>query len=563
MNELPDTPVGLRFSHLLQMLSDPEKISSAQLSEMFHPNFLKAVGSADALSSILRSWAVQFAPFDLSIHDEQSAELLIVVEITSSEGKAVIITCTVDATEPHLITGLISRPKPRDISSLDEVEDLLSYHGAAGLSTAVIVNGQIAWARGWGVTDSTNPAPITPETILQCGSISKAVTALAALRMVDQGALDLDTDVNELLTSWRVPEVGGWQPVITIRDLLTHASGLTIWGFQGYELGAPIPSLVQVLDGSGNTPPIRSEALPGLMWRYSGGGFTVLQQAMVDVSGTPFPDLLAELLLQPLEMNDSTFEQPIPDSWEAHTASGHAGGQPIGGRWRLHPEMAAAGLWTTASDLARFLLAVVASHSGRPDALLSKRMTEEMLTGRDLAPEMGLGVFLGGSGAVRTFGHGGANAGFTGNARSTSDGSFGLVALSNSNEGLAAIIDLSRFLAKEHGVPEMLSVGTMSQEAQAAMLRAAPIEHRDPAPVPRHRIDAHVGEYQTIHDQTLRVEPHEEMISLRVGGQNPLPLYPHSSEEWVSRAIDVRVEFGNDLLRLHQLGQIVEAKKLL
>lgn len=562
MSELPDTPVGLRFSQLLKVLSDPQKISSAQLSEMFHPNFLRAVGSPETLAGVLRSWADQFSPFDLSIQREQSAELLIVVEITGSEGKAVIVTCTVDATEPHLITGLISRPKPRDISSLDEVEDLLRYHGAAGLSAAVIVNGQIAWARGWGLMDASLPDPITPETILQCGSISKAVTALAALRMVDQGTLDFDTDVNEVLTSWRVPQVGGWQPVITIRDLLTHASGLTIWGFQGYELGAPIPSLVQVLDGAGNTPPIRSEAIPGLMWRYSGGGFSVLQQAMMDVSGSSFPDLLAELVLQPLEMNDSTFEQPIPDRWVERTASGHAGGQPINGRWRLHPEMAPAGLWTTASDLARFLLAVVASHSGRPDALLSKGMAEEMLTGRDLAPEMGLGVFLGGSGAVRTFGHGGANAGFTANARSTTDGSLGLVAMSNSNEGLAAIIDLSRFLAKEHGVPEMLSVGSMSQEAQAAMMRAVPIEHREPAPVPRNRIDAHLGEYQTIHDQTLHVEPLEEMISLRVEGQNPLPLYPHSSEEWVSRAIDVRVEFGDNLLRLHQLGQIIEAKKL-
>ena len=562
MNDLPDTPAGLRFSHLLKVLSDPEKISSAQLSEMFHPNFLRAVGSSEVLAGILRSWADQFAPFDLSIHDEQSAELLIVVEITSSEGKAVIITCSVDGTEPHLITGLISRPKPRDISSLDEVDDLLRYHGAAGLSAAVIVNGEIAWTRGWGLMDSSLPDPIRPETILQCGSISKAVTSLGALRMVDQGALDLDTDVNELLTSWRVPEVGGWQAVITVRDLLTHSSGLTIWGFQGYELGVPIPSLVQVLDGSGNTSPIRSEALPGLMWRYSGGGFSVLQQVMMDVSASSFPDLLEELVLRPLEMNDSTFEQPIPKRWEARAASGHAGGQPISGRWRLHPEMAAAGLWTTASDLARFLLAVVASHSGRPDALLSERMADEMLTGRDVAPAMGLGVFLGGSGAVRTFGHGGANAGFTGNALSTTDGSLGLVALSNSNEGPAAIIDLFRFLAKEHGVPEMLSVGSMSQEAQAAMMRAGPIEHREPASVPRNRIDAHVGEYQTIHNQTLRVEPHEEMISLRVGGQNPLPLYPHSSEEWVSRAIDVRVEFGDDLLRLHQLGQIVEAKKL-
>lgn len=507
--------------------------------------------------TLLNTWAQEFAPFQLEVDAGSSTPHSITAEVNGR----LLLTFAVDETEEHLITALMSRPKPRDINSLDEVNDLLNHHRATGLSAAVIVNGESAWARGWGVTNSSAASPITPDTILQCGSISKPVAALAALKMVDDGLLDLDTDVNELLRSWKIPSLNGWQPVMTIRNLLTHTAGLTVWGFPGYEPGSRIPTLVEVLDGEGNTPAIRSEALPGLMWRYSGGGYCVLQQVMIDVSEKTFPDLLRERVLEPLGMMDSSFEQPIPKSLESRAATAHEGGKPVEGRWHIYPEMAAAGLWTTPSDLGRFLLGVAAAKSGQPGAVVSEKTANQMLTSHEVAPGMGLGLMTGGTEKTPTFGHGGANAGFMGRIVSSHDASLGLVGLSNSNEGAAAINDLFRFLARDNDLPELLSVSSFGEEAQQAMMRAKPSEHREAAEVRADKIDGYLGEYRIADSLALNVERSGDMISLDLEGQQPLPLYPQSDREWVSREIDVRVEFDEGSLRLHQLGRTVEAKK--
>jgi CubicO group peptidase (beta-lactamase class C family) len=557
VNDLPETTAGKKLSKLLQILISSEGLSANQVSELFHPSFISALGSPEALATILNTWAHEFSPLQLKVDEEASTPDSITAEVNGR----LVLTFAVDETEEHLITALMSRPKPRDITSLDEVDDLLEYHGAAGLSAAVILNGEIAWARGWGVTDSSAPSPITPETILQCGSISKPVAALGALQMVDEGLLDLDTDINEMLRSWKVPSLNGWQPFITVRSLLTHTAGLTVWGFPGYEPGSKIPTLVEVLNGEGNTPAIRSEALPGLMWRYSGGGFCVLQQVMIDVSEKAFPDLLRERILEPLGMMDSTFEQPIPKSLEGRAATGHEGGKPVGGRWHIYPEMAAAGLWTTPSDLGRFLLGVAASKSGQQGAVVSEQTANQMLTGHEVAPGMGLGLMTGGTEKTPTFGHGGANAGFMGRIVSSHNASLGLAALSNSNEGAAAIGDLMRFLADDNGEPELLSQGSMGEEAQQGMMRAKPIEHREAAEIHTDKIDGYLGEYRIDDSRVLNVERSGDMISLELEGQHPLPLYAHSEREWVSREIDVRVEFDEGTLRLQQLGRIVEAKK--
>lgn len=551
MNVLPGTPAGIKLGQLVQLLGSPKRITPEAVTELFHPSFVSAIGSADALTTVLKSWADDFVPFELQVVEAYSGEHTVAAEVTSSKRPAVLLTCTVQGdNEAHLITGLLSRPKPREIASLDEVDDLLAYHGAAGLSAAVVVDGDIAWARAWGVTDSSAPSPLTPRTLFQAASISKPVAALAALRLADQGVVGLDTDVNEMLTSWRLPAVKGWEPVVTIRNLLTHTAALTVHGFPGYEPSEPIPSLIDVLDGSGNTPAVRSVGLPGLVYQYSGGGYSVLQQLMTDVTGEAFPDLLRDLVLEPLGMNDSTFEQPLPTAWEERAASGHVGGEPIGGRWHIYPELAAAGLWTTPSDLARFVLGVVAAHSGQPGAVLSKPVATQMLSGQAVAPARGLGPGLREAGVVRIFDHNGQNAGFLGNVVSTYDGSFGLIALTNSDVGYAAIFDLFRFLVDEHGLPELLPETPVGPAADGGNR-----EHGEPEAVT-------VGDYETEHGLPLYIEAADDKISVRLEGQNSLSLNRASDGQWVSSEVDVRAEFRQGQLRLHQLGQTVEASKL-
>jgi CubicO group peptidase (beta-lactamase class C family) len=181
------------------------------------------------------------------------------------------------------------------------------------VSIAVVRGGGLAWAHAWGVAAAGRPDPVTPRTLFQAGSISKPVAAMCALRLAAQGRLDLDADVNEVLVAWKVPANHGWQPRVSVRQLLSHTAGLTVHGFPGYPLDQPAPSLVEVLQGSGNTPPVRVGTIPGLQFSYSGGGYCVLQQLLVDLTGLAFPELAQELVLGPLGMGDSSYQQPLPE----------------------------------------------------------------------------------------------------------------------------------------------------------------------------------------------------------------------------------------------------------
>ena len=206
-------------------------------------------------------------------------------------------------------------PQTTDPGSLDAYIRLqMDRRRIPGLSIAIIHDGRIVVSRAYGVADLTTRAPATPATLFQAGSISKPVAALGVLRLVEMGKLSLDEDVNAKLTTWRVPENRFTQSEkVTLRRLLSHSAGVTVHGFPGYDVADPIPDLVQVLNGAkpANTAPIRVDTIPGAIRRYSGGGFTVMQQLMIDVTGTPFPRYMQETVLNPIGMTSSTFEQPL------------------------------------------------------------------------------------------------------------------------------------------------------------------------------------------------------------------------------------------------------------
>ncbi len=270
-------------------------------------------------------------------------------------------------------------PEPAADSPSDVVDDVIlgemRKRHVAGLSLAIIQDGKIVKAKGYGVTEQGGDSPVTTATLFQAGSISKSVSALGALRLVEQGKLALDEDVNARLVTWKVP-VNEFtrEKKVTLRGLLSHTAGLTVHGFPGYATDDPVPTVVQILDGAkpANTKPIRVDFVPGSKWRYSGGGYTVMQQMIVDVTGKPFPQFMQEAVLGPLAMKESTFEQPLPAGTAKLTASGYYGDRsPVKGRWHIYPEMAAAGLWTTPSDLARFAIGVQEAARGqvRPSAV--------------------------------------------------------------------------------------------------------------------------------------------------------------------------------------------------
>jgi CubicO group peptidase (beta-lactamase class C family) len=215
-------------------------------------------------------------------------------------------------------------------ASADEVDDVIAAQMQQchiyGLSLAIVQDGKITEAKGYGFTDKTGKTPVTPETLFQAGSVSKSVAAFGALHLVQEGKLSLDADVNTELRTWKVPESEFTKDKkVTLREILSHSAGLTVHGFPGYPVDAAVPTLVEVLDGTkpANTVPIRVDIAPGSLWRYSGGGYTVMQQMVIDATGKSFPGFMNDTVLKPLGMTSSTYEQPLPRAMAAMTAKGY------------------------------------------------------------------------------------------------------------------------------------------------------------------------------------------------------------------------------------------------
>jgi len=322
-----------------------------------------------------------------------------------------------------------------------------------GVSVAFIENGEVKWARAYGVMAVGAPQPVTPTTLFQAASMSKAFAAAAALKLVEQGKLALDADVNTELKSWKVPDSPYTaQKKVTLRALLSHTAGLTVSGFPGYAAGAPVPTTLQILDGQppSNTPAIRSWEEPG-KYAYSGGGYTVAQLMIVEAGGKPYPALLRDLVLSPAGMKASTFDQPLPQARLAGAASGHdRNGAVIAGARNTYPEYAAAGLWTTPSDYGRFMIGLQNAYAGRPHGLMKPASAQTMLTPVDAA--YALGMSRGSRGGHPWFEHGGSNAGFQSDAFAFLDGPRqGVIVMTNADGGGALTGQILRTLSAAYG----------------------------------------------------------------------------------------------------------------
>lgn len=332
-------------------------------------------------------------------------------------------------------TGLI-QPVYLEGDSTWNIEARMKHYHVPGVSIAVINNGKIEWVKSYGVMDEETKEPVTRETLFQAGSISKPVAAYAALKMVEEGKLDLNENVNTYLTTWKLPDNEFTKDKkVALKHLLSHTGGLTVHGFPGYSPDLPVPTTVQVLDGlpPANTPPVRVDKVPEESFRYSGGGYTIMQQMLVDIEGKPFPQILKEKVLGPLGMNNSTYDQPLQSAQLVKAATGYLpDGTMTKGKRHTYPEMAAAGLWTTAEDLARFALNIQKTIQGDSGKVLSKAMIEKMLT-PFVADFIGLGLFFDKTEDDIYFGHGGWDEGFSSEMVAHKTKGYGVVVLTNSN----------------------------------------------------------------------------------------------------------------------------------
>lgn len=337
------------------------------------------------------------------------------------------------------------------------VLDRMRRYQVPGAAVAMVVDGEIAWTAEYGCV-AVGGSAVTAATLFQAASISKAVAAIGVLSLVEHGVLDLDRNVNDYLSSWQLPVNEHNREVpVTLRRLLSHTAGTTVPGFPGYPVGSAVPSPAAVLSGvaPANTPTVESYAVPGSVSQYSGGGSTIVQQIVIDVTGRDYAALMHDLVLRPFGMQDSAFDQPIGASRAGRAAIGHhADGTPVHGGWHVYPELQAAGLWTTAADLARWVLEVQRILAGATGGPISPDTARLMIAEVEPGP-FGLGPEMAGVGKSRRFGHGGSNAGYRSQIDALVDGGSGMVMMTNGDGGTTLCGEFRRSVAAVHGWGEI------------------------------------------------------------------------------------------------------------
>jgi CubicO group peptidase (beta-lactamase class C family) len=355
----------------------------------------------------------------------------------------------------HIVARRITRVTiTGSVSDATLMQQLLKQTNVPGVSIAVIKDFKVALAVAYGVADAETGTPVTTRTMFQAASISKPVAAMASLKAVQEGRLQLDQDVNTILKSWKLP-VGDFtrSGPVTPRTLMSHTSGMGDgFGFPGYAPGESLPTLQQILDGvpPSNTRPVRLERPPLAGQEYSGGGVVLQQLALMDAVGKPFAQIAREWVLDPLEMTNSTFEQPLPAARHAQAARAHnANGARTNDPWHVYPEQAAAGLWTTPTDLAKLAIEVQLAVQGRPSRVLSRALAREMITPVGVGP-YAVGFAIAKEGEGWYFEHSGSNYGFRCEFVAHITNGYGAVIMTNGASGNALMPRLLQLIRQEY-----------------------------------------------------------------------------------------------------------------
>jgi CubicO group peptidase (beta-lactamase class C family) len=416
------------------------------------------------------------------------------------------------------------------------LEERMRHYGLPGSSIAVVHAGRIEFAGGYGVLERGSDRRVDADTLFQAASMSKPVAAFLVMQQVEAGVLDLDRDVNDWLRSWRVPANAftAARPV-TLRRILSHTAGLTVHGFEGFLPDAALPSLAQILSGApaAGTPPVVVDRLPGTEQRYSGGGTTIAQLLLEEVTGRPFAELAEERLFAPLGMARSLFRQPLPAALAGNAASGHrADGSVLEGRWRVLPQLAAGGLWCTASDYARFLLELARAARGE-SPLLGAAFAQQMLE-QQPGGFFALGPLVREAGETLRAEHGGANQGYRCESILFTARGDGAVVMTNGDSGMPFCWEVFNAVAALHDWPGYLPA------AAAAF------------PLPSETLARYAGLYRAV---TGIDEGHRFTVTLdgpgivgHMDGQPPSRLVPLSEVEFFSQSSPfiMRFDVGAD-----------------
>jgi CubicO group peptidase (beta-lactamase class C family) len=314
-------------------------------------------------------------------------------------------------------------------------ERMLHYH-VPGISIVIIKNGQVVMTKAYGQRNTTLKELVNDSTLFQAGSISKTIAALGILRLYEAGIVDLDRDVNQYLKTWKISESSYLKrEKVTLRRLLSHTAGVNGYWFEGYAQKDTLPSLNDVLSGKGNSEKIRVDTVPGTRFKYSGGGYAIIQKVIEEVTGKGFVQLMNDEVFVPLKMTNSTYGIPLPENLQRNvSAAFNHKGEMVEGLWYNYGILAAAGLWTTPTDLSKYLIEIQQIMAGKKEGILTKR-TVKMMLKPVLGIPYGLGVSFTNSGDSLMFGHGGKNKGFINNMTAFVHFGEGYVMMTNGDNG--------------------------------------------------------------------------------------------------------------------------------
>ena len=423
---------------------------------------------------------------------------------------------------------------------LSSVNEKMSEYSIPALSLAVINNGQIEWTAIYKNEDFPEVKNLDCASIFQAASLSKPVTFMAALRMHAAGEIDLDKNIQQYLNDFELPD--GKQTAehpVTFRNLFSHTSGITPGGYQGYAKDVTMPADLDVVRGATgvNSPPVEVITTPGERLAYSGGGYTLAELALQDIFNEQFSDIMETWILQPAGMTNSEFTQPLPDSAAVHVAKGYTySGQVLEGGWRNHPEQAAAGLWSNATDMAKFLIEIYKAYQGQSS--IFSQSTIETIIGQERDGHV-YGFILNRSGDDISITHYGGNSGYrTGMTISLTTGK-GLVYLTNSDNG-----------------------GALGNELLLSASQIYNWQHFKQTEVERKQIDPEIlmelsGEYKWNNqiDLTITFDENSEQISLIFPNGDEYELTPVSGEEldFIHPNTGVQISFIKDDLRTFRL----------
>ncbi len=405
------------------------------------------------------------------------------------------------------------------------LHERMSILDVPGVSVAVIHNGQLDWAAGYGVRDETSGLPVTTETVFQAASISKPVAALVTMRIAQDGQIDLDAPIQDYLVSFQLPE-SNQKGDVTPRRILNHTAGLNVSGFRGYQIDEPIPTAPQLLSGEGNSDALEQIRRAGSRYSYSGGGSTMLQVALSDITGQDFNTLAQRTVLKPLGMTRSTYEQPLSqEDWPNHSAAHDYAGRRITGGFHVYPEQFPAGLWTTPSDLTKFVLEIQQLSAGMNGEILTSKWGDQMLTPAD--GRAALGLFINEYDGEKWFSHSGSNLGFKCDFRASFEGGHGVIVMTNGETGYDLSQDIIRAVAKVYQWPDMIP------------------DPLDETRVSKEQLERYVGDYAYGPDEIAFIRLIDDRLMVQQLPYPQMPLAPLGDDRFQIIGTEFHIDFND------------------